>query len=156
MSRVQIKRTAPQALIFGRGDIRIHCIHYISCGDKKKRRSLALAWGESLGNRSMDHSAPVPQPPTPPPPPPPPPSPPSPPPSPPPLLCEKSSILIFQISSLLKSGQFKNAGWSDRGASIRCYERFTGFTSLDGCGTRQKPEEKLEQILEIENLKPGT
>ena len=153
MSRAQIKRTAPPALIFGRGDTRIHCIHYISFGDKKKRRSLALAWGESLGNRSMDHSAPVPQPPPPTPSPPPPPSPP---PTPPPLLCEKSSILIFKISSLLKSGQFENAGWSDRGASIRCYERFTGFTSLDGCGTRQKPEASRETWANFRNWKLKT
>ena len=33
-------------------------------------------------------------------------------------------------------GQFKHFGWSDSGASIRCYER---FTALYGCGTRQKP-----------------
>ena len=52
------------------------------------------------------------------------------------------SDLIKDIFSNFKSqvcwsqGQFKHFVWSDSGASIRCYER---FTALYGCGTRQKP-----------------
>ena len=45
-----------------KGPPKIHHIHYISshCGDKNRRRSLAVAWGESQGRRGMDHSAAVP------------------------------------------------------------------------------------------------
>ena len=59
-------------------------------------------------------------------------------------------------------GQFKHFGWSDSGASIRCYER---FTALYGCrpdknhDSRRTADGKLDEILKLQidskpSLKP--
>ena len=69
------------------------------------------------------------------------------------LVWLKFSSKIWNLKFVEIGGQFRNAGWSDRRASIRCYEP---FTALYGCGadknhdSRRTAGAKFDEILKLQ------